>query len=162
MILNLMIHDLENLKKSAKEHSEKLAKLGAELGKIQFSYKVENKPSKEYWQKRIDDFKKYNEKGMKYYNQAYYLMNLVNKEESQMFLLRASKFQQLGLTLIKIMEKIKENPSIIDSKDVQQSKWSKEIRDQITEHSNECLHHEKTMNTSFREFNEKYLKKILE
>ena len=157
-----MTHDLENLKKSAKEHSEKLAKLGAELGKIQFSYKVENKPSKEYWQKRIDDFKKYNEKGMKYYNQAYYLMNLVNKEESQIFLLRTSKFRQLGLTLIKIMEKIKENPSIIDSKDVQQSKWSKEIRDQITEHSNKCLHHEKAMNTSFREFNEKYLKKILE
>ncbi len=157
-----MKDDLENLKKSAKEYSEKLAKLGMELGEIQFSYKVEKKPSKEYWQKRIDDFKKYNEKGMEYYNQAYSLMNLVNKEESQMFLLRTSKFRQLGLTLIEIMEKIKENPSIIDSKDNQQSLWSKEIRDQITEHSNKCLHHEKDMNASFREFNEKYLKKILE
>ena len=157
-----MSNDQKNLKKSAKEHSEKLAKLGMELSEIQFSYKIEEKLTKEYWQKRIDDFKKYNEMGMKYYNQVYSLMNLVNKEESQMFLLRTSKFRQLGLTLIKIMEKIKENPSIIDSKDVQQSKWSKEIRDQITEHSNECLHHEKTMNTSFREFNEKYLKKILE
>jgi len=152
----------ENLKKSVKEHSEKLAKLGMELGKIQFSYKIEKKPSKEYWQKRMDDFKKYNEKGMTYYNQAYSLMNLVNKEESQMFLLRTSKFRQLGLTLIEIMEKIKENPSIIDSKDKQQSQWSKEIRDQITEHSNKCLHHEKDMNASFREFYEKYLKKNLE
>ncbi len=89
-------------------------------------------------------------------------MNLVNKEESQMFLLRTSKFRQLGLKLIEIMEKIKENPSIIDSKDKQQSQWSKEIRDQITEHSNKCLHHEKDMNASFREFYEKYLKKILE
>jgi len=152
----------ENLKKSVKEHSEKLAKLGMELGKIQFSYKIEKKPSKDYWQKRMDDFKKYNEKGMTYYNQVYSLMNLVNKEESQMFLLRTSKFRQLGLTLIEIMEKIKENPSIIDSKDKQQSQWSKEIRDQITEHSNKCLHHEKDMNASFREFYEKYLKKILE
>ena len=157
-----MRQDSENLKKSAKEYSEKLAKLGMELGEIQFSYKVKRKPRKEYWQKRIDDFKKYNEKGMKYYNQVYSLMNLVNKEESQMFLLRTSKFHQLGLTLIEIMEKIKENPSIIDSKDKQLSQWSKEIRDQITEHSDKCLHHEKDMNVSFREFYEKYLKKIIE
>jgi len=157
-----MSQDSKNLKKSAKEYSEKLAKLGIELGEIQFSYKVETTPSKEYWQKRIDDFKKYNEKGMKYYNQAYSLMNLVNKEESQMFLLRISKFRQLELTLIEIMEKIKENPSIIDYKDQQQSQWSKKIRDQITEHSNKCLNHEKDMNASFREFYERHLKKILE
>jgi len=157
-----MSHDQKNLKKSAKEHSDKLAKLGTELGEIQFSYKIEEKPSKEYWQKRIDDFKKYNEIGMKYYNQVYSLMNLVNKEESQMFLLRTSKFRQLGLILIEIMEKIKENPSIVDSKDKQQSLWSKEIRDQITEHSNKCLRHEMDINTSFREFYEKHLKKILE
>ncbi len=157
-----MSQDQENLKKSAKEHSNKLAKLGMELREIQFSYKVEGKVSKEYWQKRIDDFKKYNEKGMEYYNQVYSLMNLVSKEESQMFLLSTSKFRQLGLALIEIMDKIKENPSIIDSKDRQQSQWSKETRDQITEQSNKCLNHEKDMNTSFREFYEKHLKKILE
>lgn len=152
----------QDLKKSAKEHSDKLAKLGMELGEIQFSYRIEEKPTKEYWQKRIDDFKKYNETGMTYYNQVYSLMNLVNKEEAQVFLLRVSKFRQLGLTLIEIMEKIKENPSISDSKDKQQSQWSKEIKNQITEHSNKCLHHEMDMNTSFREFYEKHLKKILE
>ena len=152
----------EGLKKSAKEHSEKLAKIGMELGEIQFSYKVENKPSKEYWQKRIDHFKKYNEKGMEYYNQAYSLMSLVNKEESEIFLLHTSQFRKLGLTLIEIMEKIKENPSIIDSKDTQQSKWSREIKNQITEQSNKCLRHEMDMNTSFREFYGKHLKKILE
>ncbi len=157
-----MSDDQENLKKSAKAHSGKLAKLGMELSEIQFSYKIEEKPSKEYWQKRIDDFKKYNEMGMKYYNQAYSLMNLVNKEESQIFLLRTSKFHQLGLTLIEIMEKIKENPSIVDSKDKQQSQWSREIRDQITEHGNKCLRYEMDINTSFREFYEKYLKKVLE
>ncbi|MDH3657872.1 MAG: hypothetical protein OEM77_07025 [Nitrosopumilus sp.] len=157
-----MSQDPENLKKSAKEHSEKLAKLGTELGEIQFSYRIKEKPLKEYWQKRIDDFKKYNQKGLEYYNQAYSMMNLVNKEESQMFLLRISKFRKLGLTLIDFMEKIKENPSIMDSKNKQQSIWSKEIRQQITEHSNKCLSHEKDMNTSFREFYEKHLKKILE
>lgn len=151
----------EELKKSIKNHSENLAKLGIKLGEIQFSYKIEEKPTKEYWQKRIDDFKKHSEIGMEYYNQAYSLMNLVNKEESQIFLLRVSKFRQLGLTLIEIMEKIRENPSISDSKDKQQSQWSKKIKNQVTEHSNKCLHHEMDMNASFREFYEKYLKKIL-
>ena len=99
---------------------------------------------------------------MNYYNQVHSLMNLVNKEESQIFLLRISKFRQLGLTLIEIMEKIKANPSISNSKDKQQSQWSKEIKNQVTEHSNKCLHHEMDMNTSFREFYEKHLKKILE
>lgn len=158
----MMSQDPENLKESVKEHSEKLANLGMELGKIQFSYKIEQKASKEYWQHRIEDFKKYNEKGLEYYKQVHAIMNLVNKEESQMFLLRTSKFRQLSITLIEIMEKIRENPSIIDPKDRQQSKWSKEIKKQITEHSDKCLRHEIDTNTLFREFYEKYLKKILE
>jgi hypothetical protein len=157
-----MSQDPENLKKSAKEHSEKLAKTGMALGEIQFSYKIEEKVTQEYWQKRMNDFKKYNEKSLEYYNQAHSMMNLVNKEEAQMFLLRISKFRQLSTTLSETMEKIKENPSIIDSKDRQQSLWSKEIKNQITEQSNKCLRHEMDMNTSFREFYEKYLKKILE
>ena len=157
-----MIDNPENLKKLAKEHSEKLAKLGIELGKNQFSYKVENKPSKEYWQKKIDNFKKYSKKGLEYYNQTYSLMNLVNTEEAQMFLLRTSKFRQLGTTFIEIMEKIEKNPSIMNSKDKQQSMWSRKIKEEITEHSNKCLQHEKDMNTLFREFYEKYLKKIQE
>ena len=133
-----------------------------ELGEIQFSYRVEEKPTKEYWQKRIEDFKKYNEKGMAYYNQVYALMNIVDKEEAQRFLLSTSKFRQLGLTLIEIMEKIMENPSISNSKDKQQSQWSKDINKQITEHSNKCLRHEMDMNTSFREFYAQHLKEILE
>ncbi len=157
-----MTEKQENIKKSAKEHSDKLATLGMKLNEIQFSYKIEGKSTKEYWQKRIDDFKKYSESGMEYYNQVYSLMNLVNKEESQTFLFHISKFRQLGITLLEIMEKIKENPSIADTKDKQQSYWSKEIKNQVTEHSNKCLHHEMDMNTSFREFYEKYLKKILE
>ena len=157
-----MSQDPENLKKSVKENSEKLAKLGMDLGEIKFSYRVEEKISKEYWQKRIEDFKRYNEKGLGYYNQVHAMMNLVNKEEAQMFLLRTSKFRQLGTSLTEIMEKIKENPSIIDPKDKQQSQWSREIKNQITEQSNKCLQHERDMNSLFREFYDKHLKKIIE
>jgi hypothetical protein len=110
----------------------------------------------------MDDFKKYNEKGLEYYNQVHAMMDLVNKEEAQRFLLRVSKFRQLSTTLSETMEKIKENPTIIDSKDRQQSQWSREIKNQITEQSNECLRHEMDMNGSFREFYEKHLKSILE
>lgn len=157
-----MNQDPENLKKSAKEHSDKLAKLGMELWEIQFSYKIEEKVTKEYWNQRMGDFKKYNEKGLEYYNQVHAIMDLVNKEEAQRFLLRVSKFRQLSTTLSETMEKIKENPTIIDSKDRQQSLWSREIKTQITEQSNESLRHEMDMNGSFREFYEKHLKNILE
>ena len=157
-----MSQNSEGLKKIVKEHSEKLAKLGIELGKNQFSYKVENKPSKEYWQKRIDDFKKYNEKGMEYYNEIHALMNIINREESQMFLLRIGKFRQIGLVFIEIMEKIIENPTIMDKKDKQQSQWSKKIKNQITEQSNKSLNFEKDMNSSFREFYDEQVKIILE
>jgi len=157
-----MSQNSDGLKKIVKEHSEKLAKLGIELAKNQFSYKVEDKPSKEYWQKRIDDFKKYNEKGMEYYNEIHSLMNIINREESQMFLLRIGKFRQIGLVFIEIMEKIKENPTIMDKKDKQQSQWSKKIKNQITEQSNTSLNFEMDMNSSFREFYDKQVKEILE
>ena len=156
-----MSENSEETKKNAKEQSEKLAKLGMSISEIQFSYKVNEKTSKEYWSKRIELFKKYSKCSLQYYNQAYSLMNLVNKQESQMFLLRISKFRQLASELNELMEKIKENPSIINSKDKQQSMWSKEIRQQIVEHSNKCVRHEKDTNTSFREFYEKHLRGIL-
>lgn len=157
-----MSQDPKNLKKAAKECSEKLARLGMDLGEIQFSYRIEEKVTKEYWNQRMTDFKKYNEKGLEYYNQVHAMMDLVNKEEAQRFLLRVSKFRQLSTTLSETMEKIKENPTIIDSKDKQQSSWSKEIKNKITEQSNECLRHEMDMNGSFREFYGKHLKNILE
>ncbi|MCV0431694.1 hypothetical protein [Nitrosopumilus sp.] len=152
----------ENLKKEAKEHSDNLAKLGMALGEIQFSYRIEEKVTKEYWKQRIEDFEKYNKKGLEYYNQVHAIMDLVNKEESQLFLLRISKWRQLSTILLETMEKIKDNPSIINSKDKQQSHWSREIKNQITDQSNQCLRHEMDMNTLFREFYDKHLKKILE
>lgn len=154
--------DTENLKKSISEISGKLAELGTELAEIKFSYKVEAKPSKEYWEQRMNEFRKYNDKSLEYYNQVHAMMNLINTEESQMFLVRTSKFRQLGLELLEIMQKIKDNPSITDPKDKQQSQWSKDIKNKITEQSNKCLNHEREMNTSFRDFYQNELKRILQ
>jgi predicted nucleic acid-binding Zn-ribbon protein len=151
-----------NLKERVKEHSEKLSKLGTDLAKNQFIYKVEKKSSKEYWQERISNFKKYNENGFRYYDEIFALMRIIDEEKSQMFLLQIAKFRQLGLTLIEIMEKLKDNPSIINSKDRQQSQWSREIKNQITEQSDKCLKCEREMNTTFREFYEEKMKEILE
>ena len=157
-----MTEDLEKLKETAKEYSNNLANLGKELSEIQFNYKVIENSTEQYWQKRINEFKKYNEKGTEYYTQAHALMNLVDKEQSGLFLLSISKFRQMGLKLITNMEEVKQNPSIIKSKDKQQSKWSKELREKLIESSNACLHHEMDMNRFFREFYEKKLKNILE
>ena len=159
---NKIMNDNLELEKKIKEHSNILAKLGTDLAKNQFSYKVKKKKSKEYWIKRITDVKKYNEKGLEYYNEIYSMMNVINKEESKMFLLRIGKFRQLGVELMKIMEKIKENPTIGDSKDKQKSQWSKEIGENLIEQSDKCLQFERDMNVEFRKFYEKNIKEILE
>ena len=156
-----MTEDTENRQNTMKEHSDKLAKLGMELSKIQFSYKVEEKTSKEYWQKRIEGFEKYSKKALEYYNQVFSLIKIVDQEESEKFLLQISKFRQLSLSLIETMRKIEENPSIINSKDKQQSQWSKEIKNNLTEQSDKCLHHERDINSYFRDFYEKHLKDVL-
>ena len=99
---------------------------------------------------------------MEYYNEIHSLMNIINREESQMFLLRIGKFRQIGIVLIEIMEKIKENPTIMDKKDKQQSQWSKKIKEQVSEQSDKSLNFEKDMNSSFRKFYEVHVKVILE
>ena len=152
----------EEFKEKIVEQSKKLTQLGSILAKNQFSYKIEEKVSKEYWQVKIKNLEKYNETSLEYYSQVQKMMNLINKEEAQMFLLQTSKFHQLGTELIKIMSQIKENPSIIDSKDKQQSQWSKKIKESILELSTNCLENEKNMNLNFRKFYDKEIKKLLE
>ena len=73
-----MNQDSDDLKKTMQEKSEKLAKLGSILAKNQFSYKIEEKTSKEYWQQRIEHLIKYNETSLAYYNQVQNMMNLIN------------------------------------------------------------------------------------
>ena len=157
-----MSQNSEDIKKKVQEKSEKLAELGFTLTKNQFSYKIEEKISKEYWQKRIKNLTKYNEISLEYYTQIQNLMNLVNKEEAQRFLLQTSKFYQLGTELIKLMQQIEENPSIINSKDKQQSQWSKKIKEKIIEYSRNCLENEKNMNLNFRKFYDAEIKKMLQ
>ena len=157
-----MNQDSDDLKKTMQEKSEKLAKLGSILAKNQFSYKIEEKTSKEYWQKRIEHLRKYNETSLAYYNQVQNMMNLISKEEAQIFLLQTSKFHQLGTELIKYMHQIEENPSIINSKDKQQSKWSKKIKEKFVEVNANCLENEKNMNLNFRKFYDARIKKALE
>jgi hypothetical protein len=83
-------------------------------------------------------------------------MNLVTEEQSGVFLLRISKLRQLGEKLLEDMEKVKQNPASMNLKDKQQSKWSKEIRDQLLKSNKDCLNHEKRMNIFFKEIYEKY------
>ncbi len=145
-----------------KKHSITLSKLGREISEIQFNYRVLDETKTEYWQKRIEDFKRYHQKGMEYYTQVHSLMNLVEEEEAGIFLLKMSKMNQLGVKLLELLEVIRQNPSIMASKDKQQSKWSKELKEKMIECSNENLDHEINMNKNFRKFYEMHLKKILE
>ena len=157
-----MNQDSEEIKIRIQEQSKKLTELGSILAKNQFTYKIEEKTSKEYWQKRIQDLTKYNETSLAYYSQVQKMMNLINIEEAQIFLLQTSKFHQLGTELIKLMYQIEENPSIISSKDKQQSQWSKKIKEKILQVSSKCLENEKSMNLNFRKFYDKEIKKLLE
>ena len=157
-----MNSESNEIKNKVKENSEKLMELGSILAKNQFSYKIEEKKSKEYWQNRIENLQKYNESSIAYYNQVQNMMNLINKEKGDMFLLQISKFHQLGTELKKIMQEIEETPSIVNSKDKQQSQWSKKVKEKLIEISTKCLEHEKVMNLNFRKFYDEEVKKILE
>lgn len=142
--------------KTIKEHSEKLEQLGGELSKIQYDFKIKDNPVEKYWNKRIQEFDNYHKKVTEYFTQAYSMMSLVDEELSGVFLLRLSKLRQLGTNLLKDLEKVKQNPSCMNLKDKQQSRWSKEIREQLIKSNNDCLSHEKRMNIFFKEFYEKH------
>ena len=126
-----MREEENKIKKRMQEHSEKLMNLGSILAKNQFSYKIEEKTSKEFWQNRIKNFEKYNELSLSYYNQIQKMMNIINEEQAKIFLLQISKFHQLGTELIKMMQQVEKTPSIISSKDKQQSQWSKKIKESL-------------------------------
>ena len=142
----------EDNQRSIKEQEDKLAALGNGLAQIKFRYKISNEVKTEYWEKYVEDFKRYSEKGMQYYSQAYLLMGMIEKERAELFLLEIAKLRQLSSRLLELLEEVKRNPSIISVKDRQKSRWSKEIRDQVMEYCEKNLNHEKRMNLSFREF----------
>ena len=147
----------EELADAVRAYSRRLADMSRSLMEMHFSYKVEEKPSRQYWEKRVADFERYASTCMEYYSQAQSMIGLMDKKESQMFLLRMSRMRQLSTSLVKTMKEVAANPSIMDPKDRQQSKWSKDVRDRLIRQSDECLHHEKDMSQTFREFYEKNL-----
>ena len=137
--------------------NQKLERLGIELTKIQYDFKIKEISSKKHWEKRINEFDIYHKKTIEYFSQAYILMKNVDNEKAGLFVLRLSKLKDLGKKLLENMENAKQNPSIMDFKDRQQSKWSIEQRENLINSNQECLDHEKRMNIFFREFFEKNL-----
>ena len=140
------------------EQKRRLEILGNELTKLQFDFNLKHVPLKKYWESRIEEFKIYHEKVIEYFSQACLLMKVVDNDQSTIFLFRLGKLKQLGIKLIENMEKVKENPSIMNTKDKQQSRWSLEIKEHLINSNKDCLNHEKKMNVFFREFYEQKLK----
>ena len=137
------------------EQRKILEKLGNELTRIQFDFKIKENSSEKYWKKRIEEFKTYHKKTIEYFLQGYKLIKTTDAETAGLFVLRLSKLKELGTKLIENMENVRQNPSVMDLKNRQQSKWSTEQREHLINSNKECLNHEKKMNVFFREFFEK-------
>jgi len=140
------------------ERNKKLEELGNELTNIQYDFKIKEISSEEYWKKKINEFERYHKKTIEYFSQAYSLIKEVDSDQSGFFILRLSKLKQLGLQVLENMEKVRQNPNIMDSKDKQQSKWTVEQREHLLSLNKECRDHEKNMNVFFREFYENNLR----
>lgn len=138
------------------EHKKNLERLGVELLAIQYNFKIKNEPSEKYWGKKIQEFSRYHKKTTEYFTQGYFLMKLIDEEQSGIFLLRLSKLRQLGVKVLEDMENVRQNPASMNLKDIQ-SRWSIEQREKLIQSNNDCLNHEKQMNIFFKEFYEKYL-----
>ena len=151
---------MDNKENDIKTYTEKLEKLGVELSKIQYEFKIKNHPSAKYWSKKIQEFETYHKKTKEYFSLVYSLMNLIDEEQSSLFLLKLSKLGKLGTELLVNLKNVKENPDTMNLKDKQQSRWSIEQREKLIESNNECLNHEKHMNILFKEFYKKYIKKM--
>ena len=134
------------------DHSKNLEKIGMYLSKIQYDFKIKNNPSEDYWSKRIQEFQNYHKTTIEYFTQAYSMIKLEDDEKAGLFLIKLSKHKQLGNKLLGDMEKIKQNPSAMNLKDNQQSKWSIELRENLIQSNKNCLNHEKHMNIFFKDF----------
>jgi uncharacterized protein YihD (DUF1040 family) len=143
------------------ELSKELSKKGLEVNQIKFNYKIENNKDSKYWKNKLDNFQKYSQASTSYYNTCYSILKLFNLEESQTFLLKISKYRQFSRKIIEIINEIIKNPAIMDTKDMQQSKWSKESKINFIEIFQNCLKHEKDMNSKFNEFFENNIKEKL-
>lgn len=133
------------------KHADALHALGAEVVRMRFSYEAKNDTRQRYWKERIREHQEYFEKSSKYYKQACLLMEIVRAEQYGEFLLALDKFSQLKKQQMTILEKIKENTTVMMS-DRQQSRWSKDLKREMIENSNRCLEHEKRLSDIIKEF----------
>ena len=143
-----------------RKHSKTLSSLGSDIAKMRFSYEIKRETGQKYWERRIEEHKEYFERSREYYNQAYMLIKLVSEEQAGMFLLALGKFHQLKTRQLEILERIRKSPTIMEPRDRQQSRWSKETREEIIENSNKCLEHEKNMSILFKKFFDEKLKDV--
>ena len=152
---------MDNNTSTLNKHGEKLSEIAENLTQMHFSYKVKERSGKKYWKNRVADFEQYMRISTDYYTHARATIALIDKEESDRFLLLMAKMQQDKTALAKTIKEIATNPSIMDSRDRQQSKWSKDVKERLIQQSDQCLQHEKKMNQTFRDFYEKNFAKTL-
>ena len=136
----------------ASGRGDSLAQLGAEIAKMKFSYRIRYTTKPEYWEGKISEYGAYFEKSQSYYEQAYSLIKGASPEQAGMFLLMLSKFHRLRSDCMGALRRVRQNPTVMNAKDAQQSRWSKDAREQIFQCSNRCLMQEKAMSSFFREF----------
>ena len=137
---------------SVGEHSRALSELGAAIAGMGFSYKVRYESGREYWEKRVDQHERYFAKSAEYYGRAYQMMGLIDGGQAGAFLPMLERFHKLRARQMGVLEKIRQRPGIMERGARQQSRWSRDARDEIIDSSNECLEHERVMSRFLREF----------
>ena len=133
-----------------------IAELGAEIVKMNFSYEVKNTSSPEYWQERVTEYEKYLGLTVKYYVNAMMLSIMMGTAESKALTLACNKLLTLSERQSKLLKRIKESPGMMDSKDKQQSRWSKGTREKFVSNNQKYMECEKELSLLFREFSDKH------
>lgn len=152
-----MGHDADD---RIKRHAAVLAETAKEIASIGFSYKMHDSKSREYWEDKISLFERHRSASIKYYTAACILVRMVDAKEYGRFLLWTAQIKRLGSSLVRTMEMVRDNPTIMDKKDRMQSRWSKGIREDLFRKRDACLAQEDSMGRAFREFYQAHLDRI--
>ncbi len=144
-----------------RQHARALAGLGEDIARMGFSYEVKKDTDPGYWEGRLAEHREYFGKSQEYYEQAHLLMRLVDPGQAGTFLLMLGKFHRLRKEQMEALERIRQNPTVMEPRDRQQSRWSKDAREAVIDCSNRCLGHEKAMSEAFRGFYDSRLRGAL-
>ena len=58
------------------ELSKELSKIGLEVTQINFNYKIERNKDSKFWKSKLENFQKYSEKCISYYNICFSILKL--------------------------------------------------------------------------------------